>query len=192
MVPRSFETLARCHGGRTASVGSRSVRWWIALCDEAALAPLPCMPAPGSCDGRCSSSRGSTTHRRGLNVTDRRSEGRRCFAPLATTLVPGSTSMLSVKCLLPRCKHVRPLRAGVSVGWNRAGVNEPTIAFTRTRSSASAQAGDRIRGEAITPTSPAARSLPVESNRGGDRRGAAEIGQLRAQAKTARSIARPG
>jgi N-acyl-D-aspartate/D-glutamate deacylase len=49
--------------------------------------------------------------------------------------------------------------------WDRSGLNEPTIAFTRTRSSASARADDRMRGIAITPIGAGARVLAVASDR---------------------------
>ena len=56
-------------------------------------------------------------------------------------------SDLSVKCLLTRGKHDRaPGR--VLIGRNRAGVNEPTTAFTRTRSSDRAGVHEPSRGKA--------------------------------------------
>jgi hypothetical protein len=51
--------------------------------------------------------------------------------------------------------------------WDRSGLKEPTIAFTRTRSSAQAGLDERSRGEAIAPIGAGARSLAVESDRAG-------------------------
>jgi hypothetical protein len=72
-------------------------------------------------------------------------------------------SMLFWDCLLKRSKHDRafePLlwRLGSS------GLTEPTIGFRRTRSSASDQADDRMRGKAITRPGRVARVLAVETD----------------------------
>jgi len=54
-----------------------------------------------------------------------------------------------------------------SGGWDRCDLNEPTIAFTRRRSSAAARAQKLFRSIAITPSGADARVLAVGSDRPG-------------------------
>jgi hypothetical protein len=48
--------------------------------------------------------------------------------------------------------------------WHRSGATDPTIEFTRRRSSGWPSRDERIRGEAIAPIVAVARSLPVDGD----------------------------